>query len=328
MDSGDSPVSGLAFTIEGPGGEQEVTTDAEGLYSMEDLYPGKYALHFGLNADTILPGGHEDSANEWSIELAILDGESLQKDIPVLVLGSISGAVWNLDGENDQINDLPIRLWLDGKQLAETASDRNGRYRFDRLYPGEYTLEAELPEDYVFARVQDTSSRMSVIQNTGAEKIVLHMGQNAEDQDIGIGAIGAIGDFVWLDENKNGLQDIGEPGVPGIEITLKQYGFETSHVTTDAYGLYEILHLYPGVYQVCVDLPAEVMGTRQRSDFALVSSVLPENCEGHVEFEITVPSGTSNLNIDMGLALKQDGVYPQNMDDVPTRDWTPYTDRR
>ncbi|MBK9151777.1 MAG: hypothetical protein IPM26_12630 [Saprospiraceae bacterium] len=29
-----------------------------------------------------------------------------------------------------------------------------------------------------------------------------------------------IGDFVWDDKNANGVQDAGEPGIPGLTVTL------------------------------------------------------------------------------------------------------------
>ncbi|KJK49147.1 hypothetical protein UK23_14965, partial [Lentzea aerocolonigenes] len=35
-----------------------------------------------------------------------------------------------------------------------------------------------------------------------------------------IPATGAIGDRVWSDANGNGVQDAGEPGVPGVPVEL------------------------------------------------------------------------------------------------------------
>src|SRR5207249_438602 len=33
--------------------------------------------------------------------------------------------------------------------------------------------------------------------------------------------LGALGDFVWYDINGNGIQDSGEPGVPGVTVQLR-----------------------------------------------------------------------------------------------------------
>src|SRR5205823_3050150 len=48
---------------------------------------------------------------------------------------------------------------------------------------------------------------------------------------------GGVGDFVWLDSNFNGLQDPGEPGVPGVTVTLTGPGLMTT-TTTDNDGHY------------------------------------------------------------------------------------------
>jgi SdrD B-like domain len=32
----------------------------------------------------------------------------------------------------------------------------------------------------------------------------------------------SIGDFVWGDQNRNGVQDVGEPGIPDVTVTLLQ----------------------------------------------------------------------------------------------------------
>ncbi|MGQ0722879.1 MAG: SdrD B-like domain-containing protein [Candidatus Eiseniibacteriota bacterium] len=53
---------------------------------------------------------------------------------------------------------------------------------------------------------------------------------------------GAIGDFVWCDANDDGVQDPGEPGIPGIVVNLDCDGALASTVT-DANGYY----LFTGV---------------------------------------------------------------------------------
>ena len=328
FDAGDVGIDGFPFEITGPGGTTETAADGSGSFDAENLYPGEYTLLFDLDSDTVLPDGKEIRQNAWSMTLNLQDGEKLEKEIPVLVLGSISGNVWNLDGESGGIGGRAIRLMKDSAILDQTESDASGAFHFDRLYPGTYTLDMSLPEDYVFARKQDTVSRASYILNTGVTYITLKMGENAENCDIGIGAIGAIGDLVWLDSNGNGLQDIGEPGIPDIRIVLSQYGEKVAEAVTDPYGLYEIEGLYPGVYTVRVFLPDEVKTTRNRTDFPLVASVIPQDLDGEAEFEITVPSGEKNLNMDIGLVLKTNGVYPANMNKIPTRNWTPYSERR
>jgi hypothetical protein len=65
---------------------------------------------------------------------------------------------------------------------------------------------------------------------------------------------------VWFDVDRDGVQDLGEPGIEGVTLTLRidadQNGsFETSSTgVTDADGLYEFEDLpVPGNYEVVVD---------------------------------------------------------------------------
>ena len=65
-----------------------------------------------------------------------------------------------------------------------------------------------------------------------------------------------IGDTVWLDTNANGLQDSGEPGIPGVTLTLTGTtvtgGSITDHTFTDANGHY-LFTEQAGTYTVTVD---------------------------------------------------------------------------
>ena len=67
---------------------------------------------------------------------------------------------------------------------------------------------------------------------------------------------GVIGDYVWKDLNQNGIQDTGEPGIPGITVTLtKPTGF-TVTATTDATGFYLFTNLGTGNHTVAVATPS------------------------------------------------------------------------
>ncbi|WP_461131749.1 SdrD B-like domain-containing protein, partial [Spirosoma aerophilum] len=47
-----------------------------------------------------------------------------------------------------------------------------------------------------------------------------------------------IGDFVFLDYNRNGIQDAGEPGIANVRLRLYQSGIERAQTTTDNNGQY------------------------------------------------------------------------------------------
>ena len=65
----------------------------------------------------------------------------------------------------------------------------------------------------------------------------------------------ALGDFIWEDRNRNGLQDSGEPGILGAVVSLidcagnpvtDANGAAVGPVTTPASGFYNFTNLNPG----------------------------------------------------------------------------------
>lgn len=66
----------------------------------------------------------------------------------------------------------------------------------------------------------------------------------------------ALGDKVWLDANKNGIQDSDEPGIAGV--TLKLYNCDntlSATTVTDANGNYSFTNLGTGSYYIKVIVP-------------------------------------------------------------------------
>ena len=91
----------------------------------------------------------------------------------------------------------------------------------------------------------------------------------AEVTVIGEGGTCSIGNLVWLDNDGDGVQDAGEPGVAGARVTIAldtdsveviPLEIVTVTVTTDATGHYFVDGLVPGLYTVTLDL-SSVSGT-------------------------------------------------------------------
>ena len=110
----------------------------------------------------------------------------------------------------------------------------------------------------------------------------------------------AVGDFVWLDRNVNGIQDAGEPGVPNVTVQLLQNNAVVATTTTDANGLYLFGNLTPGDYQVMFVPPAGQVFTLpdQGANDALDSDANPATGKTVV---FTLAPGQIDLTWDAGL---------------------------
>ena len=99
--------------------------------------------------------------------------------------------------------------------------------------------------------------------------------------DFGFYAPAAIGNYVWHDENNDGMQDAGEPGLANVVVELLDAnGVVLDTTMTDANGGYLFADLAPGDYTVRVDattVPAGIVQTTNPvnpgSDFGNQSQV-------------------------------------------------------
>src|SRR5690606_28735642 len=66
--------------------------------------------------------------------------------------------------------------------------------------------------------------------------------------DGGLVLLVSVGDYVWFDFNRDGIQDPDEEPVADVTVTLRdQTGAVVDTTTTDENGFYSFINLYPGV---------------------------------------------------------------------------------
>ncbi len=113
-----------------------------------------------------------------------------------------------------------------------------------------------------------------------------------------IGRLGTIGNLVWIDENADGIQDAGEPGIAGVTVTATDPVSGTMLTTvTDADGGYLFEDLAPGKYDILVDETTLPSGMNQS-----MNPVLPGADFGNQtnNYSITIGPGEENLTGDFG----------------------------
>ncbi|MBK8081783.1 MAG: hypothetical protein IPK25_16820 [Saprospiraceae bacterium] len=87
------------------------------------------------------------------------------------------------------------------------------------------------------------------------------------------------GDFVWLDENENGLQEINEIGINGIKVYL----YNLSNILLDSTisnikpgngtsGYYQFQNIFPGDYYIRFNLPDNLLFTFHDENFPNLNS--------------------------------------------------------
>jgi hypothetical protein len=125
-----------------------------------------------------------------------------------------------------------------------------------------------------------------------------------------------IGDFVWFDQNCNGIQDVGELGIPGVTLRLfNQNGDLLDETITDASGWYRLVDM--GCwrsYIVEIDAPAGYTPTVICSSSYSITLDKDSNC---APATVILPNYNSeypdalepweNYTIDFGFCLAQPG---------------------
>lgn len=131
----------------------------------------------------------------------------------------------------------------------------------------------------------------------------------------------SLGNFVWDDLDKDGIQDTGEPGLGGVILQLwnSSRTLMLDQTTTDSSGFYWLMALGPGDYRIRVVLPSVMDGFSpkdQGADETKDSDINPADTYLGFTDIITIPSNViSRSNIDAGLIIYRTPT--------PTRTQTP-----
>ena len=130
--------------------------------------------------------------------------------------------------------------------------------------------------------------------------ITLTSGEDDLTNDAGYFQTASLGDFVFFDENANGLQDAGDVGIIGVVVNLLVDGEQVATTTTDENGFYQFTDLTPGEeYQV--EFPSdnglEISPQNQGDDDAVDSDADPTTGLSQI---VVLESGENNPTIDAG----------------------------
>ncbi|RYF71277.1 MAG: Cna B-type domain-containing protein, partial [Cytophagaceae bacterium] len=275
QNTGDTPLSGVTVTLYQNGSAvATTTTNASGLYSFTGLASGtsnSYVVGFttptGYTA-TISNVGSDTADSDASTVTGMTQSVTLApgENNPTLDAGFYQlpaslGDYTFIDTNKDGIQntgDVPlagviVTLFKNGSAVASTTTDATGLYSFTGLTPGtsnSYAVGFTTPAGYsaTISNVgSDTADSDANIATGKTQSVTLAPGENNPTLDAGYYLIPAsLGDYAFVDANKDGIQNAGDSPLPGVVVTLYQNGSAVATTTTDVSGLYSFTGLTPG----------------------------------------------------------------------------------
>jgi hypothetical protein len=216
-----------------------------------------------------------------------VNGDGLQDDTDIPLEG-VTLSITTAAG--DDVTDVL------GEPITTTTTDADGLYLFENLPFGQYTVTISTPEGLVptTANAGDSEDDSSTESETSAELEV--DGASDLTLDFGFDALSvSVGDYVWVDINRDGLQDDTDVPLEGVTLAITTaeggpvidvFGGPVTTTTTDADGLYTFDDLPPGTYTVTVTPPDGYLPTLEAG--------------GEVDVDSSTDAATSVELVDAG----------------------------
>ncbi len=318
------------------------TTHTGGPANLDGYYqfPGLCANTYYVKVDesTVPPNWMETLVNQGSNDAIDSDGPIALVALPLNssgdqtidfgyyppCTGKIGDFIWHdlsRDGIQDSgepgINGVTVNLKdSSGTIVATTTTNpggtgsQDGYYQFTGLCADNYTVEVDtstLPAGYTPAPI---NAGADDTKDSDSSPVLVNLPTDSSgNQTIDFGYLspctGAIGDYVWEDDNQNGIQDANESGIDGVSVILKDANGNViaSTVTTTGGpqgkpGYYQFNGLCMGSYTVVVDADTLPPGFAATPSGVGTDSTLDSN--GSPALVILGSDTTVDASVDFG----------------------------
>jgi serine-aspartate repeat-containing protein C/D/E len=302
-----------------------VRTDSDGSYCFIDLPPGVYRIvevdqpsGFFDGQDSVgLVNGTPRGRNESNDELTEIrlhgNEEGVEYNFGELLPSSIAGRVivdangnCIIDDELDRpLPGVTVELIDENSEVIDTTvTDADGRYRFEGLRAGQYSIREVQPPDLLQGD--------AMIGNGGGEVagpddlVAIPIGSGVDLVEYNFCEIppASLSGHVFEDENDDGFRQADEPLIPNATVTLYDAdGNEVAQVQTNEAGFYRFSDLRPGNYRIVETQPDGYVDGKDSVGTIAGQSIGFVDSETDTFSEIVLGAGKHGIDYDFGELL-------------------------
>ena len=156
LDDSDRGVAGVLVRLLRGSSERRTETGGDGSFEFSSLDRGSYRLYVDPNSlsEGYLPPWRQYSARAYSgvatglgaTALRVTSSDPQQVDLRIFSAASASGRVVDTSGE--PIQGVTVLLSRPGAQTHAARTEADGEFVISRVYPGRYTVSAQLGPNY------------------------------------------------------------------------------------------------------------------------------------------------------------------------------------
>lgn len=271
---------GITVNLLGEDGQvvATTTTKADGTYSFSKLPAGKYTVKVEPSdllksyEQTEDPDGTKDHTS--GVVQVNHDNPSVENvNFGYAPNFAINGTIYR-DGDRDgkkgdtegRYSGVTVQLLdKDGKVIATTTTDKDGKYSFEHLPDGTYSVK--VVKDGALTDTDQTGDPDNKLDNASEPITLDEKNPSKGDVDFGYVPNNTIKGTVYRDDNRDKMINGDEPGLERVSVQLlDEDGKVLQTLDTDADGNYAFQHLPDGKYTVKVVRSSSIKDYDQTED--------------------------------------------------------------
>ncbi|MBF1139796.1 MAG: carboxypeptidase regulatory-like domain-containing protein, partial [Thermobifida sp.] len=290
---------GITVNLLGEDGQvvATTTTDKDGNYSFEKLPAGTYRVKVHTDGDLAGLDQTEDpdsTKDSTSGVISLGNDHRTETDVNFgyIANNSINGTIYR-DGDRDgkkgdtegRYSGVTVQLLdKDGKVIATTTTDKDGKYSFEHLPDGTYSVK--VVKDGALTDTDQTGDPDNKLDNASEPITLDEKNPSKGDVDFGYVPNNTIKGTVYRDDNRDKMINGDEPGLERVSVQLlDEDGKVLQTLDTDADGNYAFQHLPDGKYTVKVVRSSSIKDYDQTED----PDATKDNTSGDITLELNAP---------------------------------------